>query len=217
MFMRLKAILTGAWLAGTALATAQGGFFTEKPVTEQPGPEVGASAVTAVRQLGVEVVQGHYKVAVDRMYPQWKERTAAKIGGMDKLEEKLADAAREMVKQGVSMVSFQPTGAPQVFEVWPGKKAQTVDGKPKETLVYTKWLVLIPTVTRFNIIKDHQNRVIESRGFQVAITDKGKNDWTFIDGAGLTVRELRSLFLTLPEDFKLPEIERREVTPAPAR
>jgi len=201
------------WLAGAAFASAQSGFFTEKPVTEQPGPEVSASAVTAVRQLGVEVVQGHYKVAIDRMYPQWKERAAAKLGGMDKLEEKLADASREMVKQGVSMVSFQPSGVPQVFEVWPGKKSQTANGKPAEILVYTKWLVIIPTTTRFNIIKDHQNRVIESRGFQVAISDKGKNDWTFIDGAGLTVRELRSLFLTLPEDFKLPEIERREISP----
>jgi hypothetical protein len=217
MVMRLTAILAGTWLAGTAFADAQGGFFTEKPVAEQPTPEVSASAVAAVRQLGSEVVQGHYKVAIDRMYPQWKERAAAKIGGMEKLEEKLTEASREMVRQGVSMVSFQPAGAPQVFEVWPGKKMQTVNGKPTETLVYTKWLVLIPTVTRFNIIKDHQNRVIESRGFQVAISDKGKNDWTFIDGAALTVRELRSLFLTLPEDFKLPEIERREVSPETQR
>jgi len=62
-----------------------------------------------------------------------------------------------------------------------------------------------------------QNQVIESRGYQVAISDKGTNDWTFIDGASLTVPELRSLFLTLPEDFKLPEIERRVVPPEERR
>jgi hypothetical protein len=218
MARRLQAVLAGIWMAGAACAPGQdGGFFLEKPVTEQPSPEVAASAVAAVRQLGAEVVQGRYKVAVDRMYPQWKDRTARQLGGMDKLEAKMTEASREMTRQGVSMVSFQPAGESQVFEVWPGKKRQTANGKTGEIFVYTKWLVIIPTVTRFNIIRDHQNQVIESRGFQVAISDKGTNDWTFIDGASLTVRELRSLFLTLPEDFKLPEIERRAVPPGERR
>jgi hypothetical protein len=104
-----------------------------------------------------------------------------------------------------------------VFEVWPGKKLRNEGGQAKEIFVYTKWLVIIPTATRFNIIQNHQNQVIESRGYQVAISDKGTNDWTFIDGASLTVPELRSLFLTLPEDFKLPEIERRVVPPEERR
>ena len=53
--------------------------------------------------------------------------------------------------------------------------------------------------------------MIESIGFQVALADKGKNDWTFIDGAGLTTADLRSLFITLPQDMELPPIEKKEV------
>ena len=52
--------------------------------------------------------------------------------------------------------------------------------------------------------------MIESIGFQVAVSDKGKNDWTFIDGSGLTVNDLRGLFVTLPQDLELPPLEKRE-------
>jgi hypothetical protein len=218
MARRLTAVLTGIWMAGAACAPGQdGGFFLEKPVAEQPSPEVALSAVAAVRLLGAEVVKGNFRIAYDRMYPQWKERTARQFGGMDRLEAKMVAASQELTRQGVSIVSFQPAGEPKVFEVWPGKKLRNEGGQAKEIFVYTKWLVIIPTATRFNIIQNHQNQVIESRGYQVAISDKGTNDWTFIDGASLTVPELRSLFLTLPEDFKLPEIERRVVPPEERR
>jgi hypothetical protein len=53
--------------------------------------------------------------------------------------------------------------------------------------------------------------VIESKGFQVAISDKDKIEWSFIDGAGLVVQDLRSLFISLPQDMVLPETVRREV------
>jgi hypothetical protein len=49
--------------------------------------------------------------------------------------------------------------------------------------------------------------VVTGRGFQVAVSDKGANDWTFIYGAGLTVPDLRRLFFTLPETMVLPEIQ----------
>ena len=42
-------------------------------VSEPVPPEVVASAVAAVAKLGEEVVMGRYKVAVDRMNPQWKD------------------------------------------------------------------------------------------------------------------------------------------------
>jgi hypothetical protein len=72
--------------------------------------------------------------------------------------------------------------------------------------------VLIPTATKFRIIRPGQTRpiVIESIGFQVAISDKGKNDWSFIDGSGLTVNELRSIFVTLPLDLQFPPLEKHE-------
>ncbi len=174
-------------------------------------PEVVASAVAAVQKLGAEVVKGHYQVAIDRMVPTWKERMAKRMGGMEELQKQLAGLAEQMSQQGVSMISFKPDGEAHSFEVWPGKKKTVVDGKETEDLIYTKWLVIIPTVTQFRIMKDREFHIIESRGFQVAVADKGANDWTFIDGSGVTVADLRSLFLTLPADVELPPIERREV------
>ena len=183
----------------------------ESPASAAPS-EVVASAVAAVSKLGDEVVMGRYQVAVERMNPLWKERTANRMGGMKELEKQLAGVSRQMLQQGVSMISFKPQGQPRSYEVGPGKRVDRVNSEEVESLVFTKWLVLIPTETKFRIIRpgDPKPLVIDSTGFQVAISEKGKNDWTFIDGAGLTVNDLRSLFGTLPNDLQLPVLQKRE-------
>lgn len=174
-------------------------------------PDVVNSAVAAVASLGDSVVMGRYQVAVERMNPLWKERTASRMGGMAELEKQLASVAQQMVKQGITITSFKPQGQPQSFEVGPGKGSEAVDGQQVETLIFKKWLLLIPTSTQFRVMRDGQKTVlIESIGFQVAISDKEKNDWTFIDGSGLTVNDLRSMFGTLPQDLVLPPLEKRE-------
>jgi hypothetical protein len=83
-----------------------------------------------------------------------------------------------------------------------------------EVLIFTKWLVLVPTLTKYRLmLKDNPKPVfIEKFGFQVAVTEKGKNDWTFIDGSDLTVNSLRSLYVTLPQDMELPPISERQAT-----
>lgn len=216
-------------LAVLAWLTA-GGWAQESPPPLAPLPgdeseEVGeklaaaapsdvvASAVAAVGRLGDEVVLGRYQVAVERMNPLWKERTARRMGGMEKLEGQLAGVAKQMVQQGISMISFKPQGQPRSFEVGPGKLVETVGDAQVENLVFNKWLVLIPTVTQFRIIHAGAAKpvVIESVGFQVAISDKKTLDWTFIDGSGITVNDLRSMFGTLPRDLQLPPLEKREV------
>lgn len=187
----------------------------EKPAssTASAAPaEVVASAVSAVASLGNEVVLGRYQVAVERMNPQWKGRTAGRMGGMGQLESQLASVAREMVKQGISMVSFKPQGQPRSFEVGPGTKVEKINGQDVESLIFNKWLVMVPTATKFRIVRpgDPKPLVIESIGYQVAVSDKGKNNWTFIDGSGLSVNDLRGLYLTLPADLQLPPLEKHE-------
>jgi len=48
-------------------------------------------------------------------------------------------------------------------------------------------------------------------GFQVAIADKGSDDWTFISGSDISVADLRSLFTSLPANLELPEVKREMV------
>jgi len=186
----------------------------ESEVMAEPiPPEVVASAVAAVAKLGDEVVLGRYQAAIERMNPIWKERTAARMGGMEALEKQLSGVAAEMVRQGISMISFKPQGQPRAHEVSPGKKVIQENGSEVERLVFTKWLVLVPTITKFRIIREGNPRplVIESTSYQVAISDKGRNDWTFIDGAGLRHGDLRALFITLPQDMELPPVSKREI------
>ena len=174
-------------------------------------PEVVASAVAAVASLGDEVVRGRYQVAVERMNPQWKKRTAERLGGPEALEKQLAGVAQQMVQQGISMISFKPQGQPRAYEVGAGKKVEKINGQEVESLVFNQWMVLIPTVTKFRITRQNEKTlVIESIGFQVAVSDKGKNNWTFIDGSGLSVNDLRGLFFNLPQDMQLPPVEKRE-------
>lgn len=198
--------------AAGASASVSEAEVVADPVT----PEVAASAVAAVAKLGDEVVMGRYQAAVERMNPQWKDRVAKKVGGMEALERQLAGVAAEMVRQGVSMISFKPQGKPVVYQVAPGRKTVNQDGVAVEKLVYTKWMVLVPTATRFRIMRSvpgqaPKSHIIESTGYQVAVCDKGGSDWTFIDGAGLNVSDLRSLFITLPQDMELPPVFKKEV------
>ena len=185
----------------------------QNAVEEKASPEVVASAVSAVGELGKQVVLGRYQVAMERMFPQWKDRAAKRAGGMEKLEAQLNSVAEEMLKRGISITDFVPQGQPRSFEVIPGKKVTTVNGQQVEQLIYTKWLVLVPTLTKFRVFlaNDPKPITIESTGFQIAISDKGKNDWTFIDGSAASVNDLRSLFINLPQDLELPPLEKRQI------
>ena len=180
-------------------------FGEAEVIADAVPPEVVQSATSAVATLGNEVVLGRYQAALERMNPLWKERVSQRMGSMQALEEQLAKIPEEMVRQGITMLSSRPEGAPIVHQVGPQK------GK-SGNLVYTKWLVLVPTMTKFRLIREGNPKplVIESLGYQVAISPKDKLDWTFIDGAGLKVSDLRGLFITLPRNIQLPPVSKRE-------
>ncbi|HSP42124.1 MAG TPA: hypothetical protein VLO11_04585 [Luteolibacter sp.] len=212
--IHLTAIVATIMMAWVSPVRAQDGGTGEAEIMAEPVPPgVKASAVAAVGKLGDEVVLGRYQAALDRMNPEWKQRTAARMGGMAELERRLEGVAAEMIRQGITMISFKPQGEPVVHEVSPGTKKVRENGVEKERMVFTKWLVLVPTVTRFRIIAEGNPRpmVIENTGFQVAVADKDKLDWSFIDGSGLTTADLRGLFITLPKDMELPPVGKREV------
>ena len=180
------------------------------PVGAQaPAPrEVTSSAIAAVEALGKRVVLGDHKAAIESMYPQWKKRMAKRFGGIEKLEQQLDGIGEEMARNGVGIISFKTMGAPRAYEVWPGKPLDGVEGEAQP--VFDKWLLLIPTVTQFRIMQGDppETHVINSHGFQVAIADKGRNNWTFINGSDVSVSDLRSLFASLPANMELPPVKR---------
>ncbi|MBB5353738.1 hypothetical protein HNR46_003999 [Haloferula luteola] len=193
--MNLWKCIAWLWLASLGGALAQAG-----------GPaEVVKSADLAVRALGDQIVQGHHEVAVESMYPQWKERMAKRSGGMAKMEESLKNLGALMARNGIRIVSVKTYGHPDCHEVWPGKGAD-------QATVYTKWLVLVPTVTRMSVLREGTQTpiLIDSYGFQVAIADKDQMNWKFINGSEVSVADLRSMFTSLPANLELPEVRREE-------
>lgn len=202
--------LAFVWIMhGTVLAqqetTSVASVGEAEVIADAVPAEVVQSATSAVAALGNEVVMGRYQVALERMNPLWKERIAQRMGGMQALEQQLAKVPEEMVRQGITMLSSKPEGKPTVLQVVPQKNKTG-------TLVYTKWLILVPTMTKFRFIREGNPKplVIESVGYQAAISHKDKLDWTFIDGAGLKVSDLRGLFITLPRNIELPPVSKRE-------
>jgi hypothetical protein len=211
--------LTMALSCGGTLAqqepSSQFPLTESKVATEAVPPQVVASAVAAVAKLGDDVVLGRYQVAVERMNPIWRERTAKRSGSTETPEQQAAGVAAQMVQQGISMISCKPQGQPRPYEVAPGTVAVKENGATVEKLMFTKWLVLVPTATRFRIMHGEAGQppkviTIESISYQVAISDKGKNDWTFIDGSQLQPSDLRGLFVTLPKNMELPPVEKHE-------
>lgn len=184
----------------------------ESPAAEAAAApaDVVASAVDAVTRMGEQIVLGRYQIAIDRMNPAWKERAANRVGGMAELEKQLAAAPRVMVQQGVSIISFKPLGKPSSFEV--GKKVERAADGDGVKPVLNEWLVFVPTVTRYReMLSGGKSRVTDRISFQVAVSEKGKNDWTFIAGANLTINDLRGLYFTLPADLQFPPVETHEV------
>jgi len=176
-------------------------------------PDVVASAVAAVDKLGSEVTHGNFAVAIERMNPLWKERLANQTkGGMPEVVKQIEGASKRLAQEGVSIISFVHLGTPRSFEVCPGTRKETVKDETVEIEIFTKWLVFVPTLTKYRLtLKGNKEfYYIEKVGFQVAVSDKGKNDWTFIDGSGLTLNTLRRLYVTLPRDLELPPIEERK-------
>jgi hypothetical protein len=223
-----RVLVIGFAMAGWAAAQGTGTVPVPRNaplVIGNAPPAVVASAVAAVDRLGRDVTKGDFIVAIDRMNPEWLAQLARQGGGgrigadkeaevrkRDEIRKQAEGAAKRLAQEGVSIVSSVPLGQPLSFEVGPGKRIEKVEGQEVEVLVFTKWMVLVPTLTKYRMLLkgDPKPLFIEKTGFQVAVADKGKDNWTFIDGSNLTVSALRRVFSTLPKDMQLPPIAERQ-------
>lgn len=205
---------------------ALGQALVESEIEKEMVPDAAiASAVKAVDELGKAVVRGHYQTAFQQMNPKEKKLLARKEGGIEALEEKLKTVPARMKEQGVRILSFKPQGKPEAYAVEPvfikpaeggGNTEAGEVGERKGRWVYSQWLVLVPTVTRFEVSAPGEDQadkkvIIESQSFQVAVSDRDKEEWTFIDGAGLTVGRLRQHYSVLPAKMELPKVQKRQI------
>jgi hypothetical protein len=162
--------------------------------------EAFRNAAAATTELGDQVLRTNFSYIFQRMYPRFKARAAKKAGGEEKLAEQLGKMPEQMIAEGIRILSFK-VGEPSSGFVLPEMR---------------EWLVFVPT-TKVYMVQDQErgvNRRFESKGYQVAVAKEGGTDWYFIDGANLTVQELRSIFPTLPKDEKqlnLPLVEQKEI------
>jgi hypothetical protein len=216
---RVQAIISKfAWALAVALTGTAAAQESSEATAGGVPPEVIASAKAAVVKLGQDVTRGEFRAAIERMNPQWRKRLAGRTpGGEPELLRRVDETAKAMARQGVSVVSCVVGPEPcQAFEVGIGKQqVRNPQGEMIEVQVHTQWLVLVPTVTRYRQVRLDDPKapplVVEKTGFQVAVADKGKDNWTFIDGSGLSVSELRREFVNLPQDLKLPPVRSREI------
>lgn len=167
-----------------------------------------AGAAAATKVLGKEVVRGNFSYTIQRMYPRWKKKTAADLGGMDKLVDALSGVPKMMKENGIVILSFEPGVPEKVFEVQ-SAIIQTRDGQKKT--IYTEWLAFVPTVTKYLVPDPATGKTVRLKksGFQVAVSRKEENDWYFIDGSNLKVEELRRMFPALPatkDALRLPPV-----------
>ena len=221
--VKSASLIAASLLLMPCLASGQDLAEADVVAEEVPAKAI-ASAVQAVGELGKSVVQGRYAMALERMNPKEKDRLAKQLGGLEEVEKQLEGVAAEMVKQGVRIISCKPVGMPKAYGVEPvlvkelpagGAGAADLDDK-KGRWFFSQWLVLVPTVTRFEVMHRPQGQPaqwikIESLSYQVAVSDRHKEDWTFIDGAGLTAARLCGLYKTLPANIELPEVKKRQV------
>ncbi len=176
----------------------------EIPVRTPPGPEVLSSAQLATDQLGKQILAGNYQYSLAKMYPRWKRRAAKQNGGMESLLKALEGIQEKMRKHGITMLSFEAKKPTSGHEVWLENKS------------YGQWMVFVPTLTRYRVVDAKTGKVlrIEREGYQIALRDKTSSEWTFMDGGNTSLKDLRSLFPTLPMDvkvLKLPPVGEREV------
>lgn len=196
-----KIAVVAALLLG-GIARGQGG-----------GATLEMDALTAAQDFADEVRRGNLAITAEKMYPRWKARLCARIGGERVLLAEIEATRRQMKAQNIEIESYQAQPGRQAIGVRPGKKLEMVDGVQKEVLTTTEWLVFVPTVAVWRVVDPNTGKLkrVERKSFQVAVRPKAGGEWTFIDGAQLGLSDLRGLFPGLPETILFPERSGREL------
>lgn len=168
-------------------------------------PQIEGAAQQAVQLLGNEVLKGNFAYAVSKMYPRWKVRQAKRLGDEQKLLDQFNKAGAQMQEAGIDITGFSAQKPLVFYRVWPVRVDKSKAVGSGGALNY-HLLALVPTkMTMRFLLEGKPPRTFIRTSFQVAISEEGTNDWTFIDGSTIKRTDLRSMFPLLPADLVLPK------------
>ncbi len=182
------------------------------------------SVQRATQTLANNALKGKFGYAIDNMYPRFKKKQEATLGKKIDAKNIESQTTSSLNKMGVTITSYTAGKPVGVFKVWqqiiPSKKVKIDQGIKvdlKDSDVFQNWMFIVPTtqVWTFTSQKGGPPRKAEIKSFQIAIAQDlaipGQEKWSFIDGTGMTTRELRSVFPSLPLLLELPKPSKAEI------
>lgn len=191
-------LLALGMILGSGLTVAQEFVADGNVIERQPVPaSVLAEAVKAVQAVGDATLKGKYEEVINKLYPRFRHRSAKKLGSEAALVAQLEKSLREFERSGMSILSFVAEPAMHAFDI------------PE----FGEWLVFVPTTRIVRAIDPNTGKAVrmEIKDYQIAILDKSPGEeWSFLNGSTLEVRELRALFPSLPatpDELGLPSKE----------
>lgn len=186
--------------------------------------EVKERAQNATQKVVDETVRGNFVAALDSMNPDYVKVISRAEGGPVKFKAKMLKMLKEMGQNGVTFQAAITRPADIAFEVDYGFEDYLVngevvlgaDGKPQQVANYRSWMVFVPVVKDILVMDPTTKKLRKFRqwDFEVAISPKKEENWTFINGSSINALELRKLFKFLPMDdkkFQFPEVKTEEL------
>jgi len=183
-------------------------------------------AQNATEKVVNQAVRGDNQAVIDAWHPGFVKSIARPFGGEKRFKAQMLKMMNQMGANGIAIqaaITQQPQTAFEVdygFQdvLVDGKPVPGDDGKPVQEAGYRAWMVYVPTVMdvfmRDQDAKPPVLKKIRSHSFQIAISPKRNENWTFIDGGSVTPMQLREIFPFLPKNKKqlnFPKVKKEEI------
>jgi hypothetical protein len=222
-FMGMRLLILTAAICGFAQGQAPVAGIPKRQLVPM---EVMQRAQAPTQKMIDQMVRGNYKALIDQWHPGFVKAISRPYGGPEKFKASVLKMLNQMGGNGIAIqagitrkpdIAFEVDWGPQDVLV-DGKPVTGPDGKPKQEFAYRQWMVYVPTVIDANINNTRVEPAVLEKwrtfSFQIAISPKRNENWTFIDGGRVTPLQLRKIFPFLPKDEKdliFPKVRREQI------